>query len=183
MVSFKFAALLLASTVAAAPAAVASESIYDLCLKDIDNIDSNVRILIDQMKTYTAGIENTRAPLDTLAKVSEALASGVAHSALLPPLSHAQALGIIHHVNSTLTVDNPIAIDLVIAKRPEFQKTHLDVFLSPVFTGLLAGHESFTFNVGDKTPPDLYLTGLSVTSPISKAIAKGIAAYAGVPTQ
>lgn len=168
-----------ATGISAAPASALS--IYDQCLQDVDNIDSNVKTLITQLKTYTGTVENTKGPFETLAKIYEALASGVAYSAFLLPMSDEKALNFIQHVNSTLTVDNPIAIDLAIEKKPEFEKTGLDKLMAPALALLLAGHEAFTVQVGLRTPPQLIPTGLSVTTPISKAISKGILAYGGVP--
>ncbi|TQS33169.1 hypothetical protein Golomagni_06495 [Golovinomyces magnicellulatus] len=165
--------LLAAATgISAAPSAASAFGTYDKCLQDVDGIDTNVKDLINELKTYTGTLENTKGPFETLAKIYTALASGVAHAAFLLPMSEAQALNFIEHVNSTLTIDNPIAIDLAIKKRPEFQKTGLDKLMAPAFALLLAGHEAFTAQVGLRIPPQLIPVGLSVTTPISKAITK-----------
>lgn len=178
MLSFKPVVLFLAAFSVAAPT---GDSIFDKVMQDIDDIDSGVKTLIQQINAYEPGTQNVKEPVETMAEIYKALATGVVHSALLPPLSSDQANKLIAHVNSTLTVDNPIAVDAAIAKIPAFKESGVYVLFAPALGLLEAGHEAFTVNVGLKTPPLLIPKGLSVTSPISFALLKGIAAFSGLP--
>lgn len=184
MVSFTPLVLLLAAA-SAAPSLEASPralATIEQVNQDVDNIDTNVKHLTGLTRAYEGGILGATPQLAALSAVYLALAGGVVHSGLLPgTISAADAVGLVDHVNRTLAVDNPIAVDTLIAKRKQFQDAHVDGFIAPALELLLVGHESFSNNVLTRIPddvsPELVAGGKAAVEVISDALRKGIKTF------
>lgn len=159
-------------------AAIVQAATVAQVLQDITNIDTGVRRLIRQTSAYDGGIIEVAPQLATLGAIYAALATGVAHSGSLPKsLTAIEADLIIKHVNNTLTIDNPIAVDTTISKKPQYEDAHVAWALGPSFEALLAGHSQFTINILNRIPEEKVYEGAPVVEKITIALRKGIAAF------
>ncbi|KAM4067249.1 hydrophobic surface binding protein A domain-containing protein [Hirsutella rhossiliensis] len=155
---------------AAVSAAPLEQSLSELAVatikqvnQDVTNIDTNVKRL-------------TRL-LAALSNVYLALAGGAIHSGQLPrPIPIKDLLGLVEHVNKTLAIDNPIAVNTLISKKKELEDAKVAGFLVPRLEMLLAGHEAFSNHILARVPadasPEIKAQGKAVVEVISDALRK-----------
>lgn len=188
MLSLKPIVVFLAAAVSAASSthsqSAAAAATIEQVNRDVSNIDSNVRKLIRFAESYAGGLISGIPQLATLAGLSAALTGGVVDSAKLPrPIPLDDFVGLVRHVNRTLAVDNPRAVDALIRKKREFERAGIAPFIAPGFKLLLAGHEAFSQHVLVRTPPDappeVKAQGDGDVELISDALRKGIRAFQG----
>ena len=161
--------LLLFSTCALAATTVSQ------VLIDITNLDNNVKKLTTTTSAYTGGLIPATPQLFALIPVYTTLLKGVTDTRLLPSsLSVSEAYQIINHVNSTLAIDNPIAVDTLISKRELYAKSGLSDGIVAALGLLKLGHEAFTKNIVERVPESTLADGTSVALVISNALQKGI---------
>jgi len=152
---------------------------------DITNLDNTVNKLATTTSAYTGCLIPATPQLFALVPVYTTLLKGVTDTGLLPSsLSVSEAYQIINHVNSTLAIDNPIAVDTLISKRELYAKAGLSdgivaalglLKLGLLKLGLLKlGHEAFTKNVVERVPESTLADGTSVALVISNALQRGI---------
>lgn len=144
-------------------------------LTDITNLDNNVKSLISTTRAYTGGVVGANPQLFALIPVYTSLLKGVTDTGLLPSsLSVDEAYQIINHVNATLAVDNPIAVETLIGKRDLYEKAGLSQGIVAALGLLKLGHEAFTKNVVERIPDSTLADGTAVALVISNALQKGI---------
>lgn len=160
---------------ATAGAALATAATVSQVVSDIKVLDTNVKALTAVVDTYTGGYVDALPQLLALVPVYTSLLQGVTDSALLPSeLSTADAYEIIDVVNATLAIDNPIAVNALVARKSLYEAADLDDFLVAALGLLLLGHESFTDNVLQRIPANTSAAGIEVTDIISDALTYGI---------
>lgn len=142
---------------------------------DITTLDNNVQALTAQTALYTGGLIAAAPLLVSLTTVYLSLLQGVTDSALLPSsISESDAQSLISHVNSTLAVDNPIAVKTLEGKAELFKDQNLQDAIAASLGLLLAGHEAFTNNVLQRLPEGQSENGQDVTEIITVALTEGI---------
>ncbi|PVH85538.1 hypothetical protein DL98DRAFT_557787 [Cadophora sp. DSE1049] len=167
MVSLKSLILFAASALAA--------TTVPQVLTDITNLDNNVKALISTTSTYAGGLLPATPQLFALIPVYTTLLKGVTDTGLLPSsLSVSEAYQIINHVNATLAIDNPIAVDTLISKRELYAQAGLSDGIVAALGLLKLGYEAFTKNVVERVPESTLADGTSVALVISNALQKGI---------
>ncbi|TGO19131.1 hypothetical protein BPAE_0354g00050 [Botrytis paeoniae] len=167
MASIK-AVLLWPSTVLALPTVTQVKN-------DITTLDNNIRALTSQTALYNGGLLPAAPLLGSLTAVYLSLLQNVTDSALLPPLITASdAHSLIEHINITLTIDNPITVNILKRKKQLFKKQGLDDTIVANLDLLLAGHETFTNNVLQRLPEDQSADEQEVTQIITVAFTDGI---------
>lgn len=180
MVRILKALLFLATAATAAPSSsnLKRESTIAQVLQDVTNIDTNVKVLIDLVRKYQGGIIAAAPQLVSVTGVKAALAGGVYNSGELPDeISEADANALIAHVNATLAIDNPIALELIISKKKLYQDSALDIVLLPSLKELLKGHEAFSLNVASRVPESTLLRGLEVINVITRSLRKAVKTF------
>lgn len=146
--------------------------------KDVTAIDTGVKALIAATSAYTGGLAGSAPMLADLGAVYTALYKGVIDSGLLPPsISSTDSFALINLVNSTLAIDNPIAIDTLISKKAYFQEQGLDGVIVGAIELLKAGHDAFSANVLERVPADAVEPAMEVVEVIDEALQKGIDAF------
>ncbi|TGO36307.1 hypothetical protein BHYA_0129g00280 [Botrytis hyacinthi] len=142
---------------------------------DITTLDNNVRALTSQISPYSGGLLPAAPLLGSLTAVYLSLLQGVTDSALLPPsILESDAQSLIEHVNVTLAIDNPIAVDTLKGKKQLFKEQGLNGAIVAGLGLLLVGHEAFTNNVLQRLPEDQSANGQEVTQIITVALTDGI---------
>lgn len=142
---------------------------------DITALDNNVKKLTKTVNAYNGGFIGALPQLNALIPVYLSLLKGVADTAVLPPaISTTDAYTIIDLVNVTLAIDNPIAVNALVAKKRLYQAAGLDDFLVAALGLLELGHESFTFNALKRVPAEAADDAIAVTGIITNALKYGI---------
>ncbi|EPE36484.1 hypothetical protein GLAREA_08647 [Glarea lozoyensis ATCC 20868] len=142
---------------------------------DITALNLKVKKLTKTVNAYQGGFVGALPQLNALVPVYLSLLKGVADTAALPPsVSVTDSYTIIDLVNSTLAVDNPIAIDALVAKKSLYKAAGLNDFLVAAVGLLELGHESFTLNTLKRVPPEASADGIAVTDVITNALLYGI---------
>ncbi|KAG9943787.1 hypothetical protein KCU85_g8447, partial [Aureobasidium melanogenum] len=157
---------------------VISASVDDV-YNDITSLDQDVQALTDMVRDFQGGLIAQAPLLLQLTKVHIATRKGGYDAATLPstPLSESNALRIIDHVNTTLAVDNPIAVNVLESKKPLFDTSGTDPFIKAGLQILLDDHLYFSNEVLERTPQDLIAEANQVVDTISNALQGGIAAF------
>ncbi|OAQ60570.1 hydrophobic surface binding protein A domain-containing protein [Pochonia chlamydosporia 170] len=98
----------------------------DLYYADITTIDTNVKKLTAKAKSYTGGLIWLVPQIPLALQAAVATANAGVHSSRMPkPLPVEDLLRLTEHVNKTLAVDNPIAVDTFIAKKALYEEAGL----------------------------------------------------------
>lgn len=148
------------------------------CLQDINGIYAGVRELIPQIQSYDGNIIAAGLQSVTLSKILFALAALDQHTDELPiPITEADTNAIVQLVNSTLTINNPIAIDAIIAKKQVYVDQHFDFIILAALRALAEGHSRATANILERISQDAAARALPVTETITLALQKGIVAF------
>lgn len=157
---------------------VFSASIDDV-YNDITTLDGDVQTLTDMVRDFQGGLIAQAPLLLQLTKVHIATREGGYDASTLPttPLSESDALRIIEHVNTTLAVDNPIAVNVLKSKKPLFDASGTDPFIKAGLQILLDDHLYFSNQVLERAPQDLIAEANQVVDVISNALQGGIAAF------
>lgn len=170
MVSFTSFVLLAAATVSAAT--------VDDVLRDINGIYTNAGNLNDQAKNWDGHLITAAPQLASLALTQTALDSGVKHTDELPALlTTPEAKRILDLVNVTLYVGNPITVDTVISRKPDYVRIGQRATILEGLKKLRTGHGHFAGNVLNRLPEECTQRGLTLTYHISEALRKGILAF------
>lgn len=79
-------------------------------------------------------------------------------------------------MNSTLAIDNPLAVKTLMSKKAEYQAAGLDGIIVGALQLLKAGHDSFSYNVLSKAPDDTSVktAAQEVVEIIDAALQEGI---------
>ncbi|KAF2718267.1 hypothetical protein K431DRAFT_287772 [Polychaeton citri CBS 116435] len=148
-----------------------TQVIYD----DVTSIDEHVKTLTTATAAYQGGLLS-QAPLAIdFVPVHLATRKGYYDSLSLPAqVSIADASRIIEHVNQTLSIDNPKAVDTLISKKALFDQAGSDLFIKSGLELLLSDHLSFSNEVLKRAPAELVDEANQVVGVITVALQKGI---------
>jgi hypothetical protein len=157
---------------------VVSASVDDV-YNDITVLDQDVQALTSMVRGYQGGLIAQGPLLLQLTKVHIATRKGGYDASTLPttPLSENDALRLIEHVNTTLSVDNPIAVDVLKSKKPLFEASGTVPFIKAGLQILLDDHLYFSNEVLERAPQDLIAEANQAVDVISNALQGGIAAF------
>jgi hypothetical protein len=157
---------------------VVSASVDDV-YNDITVLDQDVQALTSMVRGYQGGLIAQGPLLLQLTKVHIATRKGGYDASTLPttPLSENDALRLIEHVNTTLSVDNSIAVDVLKSKKPLFGASGTVPFIKAGLQILLDDHLYFSNEVLERAPQDLIAEANQVVDVISNALQGGIAAF------
>jgi hypothetical protein len=157
---------------------VISASVDDV-YNDITVLDQDVQALTSMVRGYQGGLIAQGPLLLQLTKVHIATRKGGYDASTLPttPLSENDALRLIEHVNTTLSVDNPIAVDVLKSKKPLFEASGTVPFIKAGLQILLDDHLYFSNEVLERAPQDLIAEANQAVDVISNALQGGIAAF------
>jgi len=166
------------STLLLSVSTVISASVDDV-VNDITVLDQDVQDLTSMVRGYQGGLIAQGPLLLQLTKVHIATRKGGYDASTLPttPLSESDALRLIEHVNTTLAVDNPIAVDVLKSKKSLFDASGTDPFIKAGLQILLDDHLYFSNEVLERAPQDLIAEANQVVDVISNALQGGIAAF------
>lgn len=166
------------STLLLSVSTVISASVDDV-YNDITVLDQDVQTLTSMVRGYQGGLIAQGPLLLQLTKVHIATRKGGYDASTLPttPLSESDALRLIEHVNTTLSVDNPIAVDVLKSKKPLFEASGTVPFIKAGLQILLDDHLYFSNEVLERAPQDLITEANQVVDVISNALQGGIAAF------
>lgn len=162
-----FFTLLFASLVAAAQ--------IDVVIDDVTALDQDVQDLTADVRAYNGGLLAQSPLLLGVTKVHVATRKGYYDSKDLPrPLSETDATRLIDHVNNTLAIDNPIAVETLKGKKDLFDASGTSIFIKGGLQILLDDHLDFSNEVLERAPKSLEQDANSVVDVISDALRSGI---------
>ena len=168
----------LISTLFISAAAVVSASQVDVVINDITALDKDVQSLTANVRAYNGGLIPQIPQLFGLTQVHLATRKGYYDSKTLPsPLSETDATRLIQHVNETLSVDNPIAVEVLISKKEFFDKAGTSLVIKEGLKILLKDHLDFSYEVLERAPADQLAEGNEVVDVITNALQHGIATF------
>ncbi|KAG9532305.1 hypothetical protein KCU93_g1119, partial [Aureobasidium melanogenum] len=159
------------STLLLSISTVISASVDDV-YNDITSLDQDVQTLTYMVRDFQGGLIAQGPLLLQLTKVHIATRKGGYDTSTLPttPLSESDALRIIDHVNTTLAVDNPIAVNVLRSRKPLFDASGTDPFIKAGLQILLDDHLYFSNEVLERAPQDLVAKANQVVDTISNAL-------------
>ncbi|KAM0722307.1 hypothetical protein Q7P37_001748 [Cladosporium fusiforme] len=156
-------------------ATVAAASQVDVVIDDVTALDQDVKDLTAGVRAYNGGLLAQSPLLLGLTKVHIATRTGYYDSKSLPrPLTETDATRLIDHVNATLAIDNPIAVEVLIGKKNLFEAAGTTVFIKGGLEILLDDHLKFSNEVLDRAPEGLEGDGQEVVDVITRALENGI---------
>jgi len=165
----------LISTLLLSAAAVVSSSQVDVVIDDITALDQDVQSLTANVRAYNGGLIPQIPQLFGLTKVHLATRKGYYDATSLPsPLSETDATRLIEHVNQTLSIDNPIAVDVLISKKEFFDAAGTSPVIKEGLKILLDDHLDFSYEVLERAPADKLADGNEVVDVITVALQRGI---------
>lgn len=159
-------------------ATAVSASQVDVVIDDISALDQDVQSLTAKVRAFNGGLIPQVPQLFGLTQVHLATRKGYYSATALPrPLTEEDGLRLIEHVNKTLAIDNPIAVEVLESKKPLFDAAGT----SPVIKGglklLLSDHLAFSNEVLERAPPSLLADGNAVVDVITNALQHGIETF------
>jgi hypothetical protein len=159
-------------------ASVVSTSQVDLVIDDITALDKDVQSLTAKVRAYNGGLIAQTPQLFGLTQVHLATRKGYYDSTALPsPLSGNDAARLIEHVNNTLSIDNPIAVNVLISKKGLFDAAGTSPVIKEGLKVLLDDHLAFSNEVLERAPADQLAEGNEVVDVITNALQHGIATF------
>jgi hypothetical protein len=159
-------------------ATVVSTSQVDVVIDDITALDKDVQSLTAKVRAYNGGLIAQTPQLFGLTQVHLATRKGYYDSTSLPsPLSENDAARLIEHVNQTLSVDNPIAVQVLISKKELFDAAGTSPVIKEGLKVLLDDHLAFSNEVLERAPADQLAEGNEVVDVITNALQHGIATF------
>lgn len=148
--------------------------VYD----DVSAINENVLELTETTRAYQGGLVGQLPVAIDFTPVYAATRKGFYDSLLLPAqVSSSDAQLLIEHVNQTLAVNNPRAVDVLKSKKPLFQQAGSTPLIKSGLELLLFAHLSFSNEVAKRIPAELKAEGQSVIDVITVALQDGVAFY------
>lgn len=151
MVSFKV--ILSSIALSSAVLAVPQTNYTGLCYNDITNIDNNIKELTAKVKDFNGGLFSAVQQIPLALEATVATASAGLHSAFLArPLPVDDLLRLADHVNKTLAVDSPLAMQALVSKEPVYEQIGLK---GPIHLGLKAYlilYQQVAKNILDRVP-------------------------------
>ena len=159
-------------------ATAVSASQVDVVINDITALDQDVQSLTAKVRAFNGGLIPQVPQLFGLTQVHLATRKGYYSATGLPrPLTEEDGIRLIDHVNRTLAIDNPIAVEVLESKKPLFDAAGT----SPVIKGglklLLSDHLAFSNEVLERAPPSLLAEGNAVVDVITNALQHGIETF------
>ena len=147
-------------------------------LNDITSLDQDVKKLTAAVDAYQGGLLGQLPLLADLTLVHVATNKGASDAKTLPTtLTFPDAKSIIVHVNGTLSVDNPKAIQVLESKKSLFQATGSGPAIKFGLQTLLNDHLDFSNAVLERTPQSLIADANAVVDVITNALQAGINAF------
>ncbi|KAK3182124.1 hypothetical protein K4F52_006493 [Lecanicillium sp. MT-2017a] len=160
-------------------ATVAASSMEQV-IQSVSNINSNVEKLTEKVNAWDGGLISAAPQLLTLGLISKALDSGVYHTGHLHTLlTSKESTTLLDHVNATLYVSNPIAVDAVLKKMDKYEKIGTTGTIAASLKKLLDGHGKFSANIVIRLPEEFLQRGVELSEHITLALRKGILAFGG----
>ena len=170
-----FISTLIHSLLIRAAAAAVLSSQVNVVYNDITTIDKNVKKLTLATASYKGGAVGLVPVNIDFVPVYGATRKGYYDSLLLPSqLSESDAQRLIDHVNQTLSIDNPKAVNVLKSKKLLLQPKGLDPFIKTGLEALLSAHLSFSNEVAKRIPQDQQPQGHEVINVITVALQDGI---------
>lgn len=159
-------------------AAVVAGSQVDVVIDDITALDKDVQSLTANVRAYNGGLIPQVPQLFGLIEVHLATRKGYYDATGLPSkLSEDDASRLINHVNETLSVDNPIAVEVLISKKPYFDAAGTSAVIKEGLKVLLNDHLDFSYEVLERAPADRLADGKEVVDVITVALQRGVATF------
>lgn len=150
------------------------QTVYD----DITKIDNAVLELTNTTQAYNGGFIPQLPLAIDFVPVHLATRKGFYDSLLLPDtLTNADALLLIEHVNQTLSVDNPAAVNVLISKKSLFDAEDSTPLIKAGLQLLLSDHLSFSNEVAKRIPAELQADGQEVIDVITVALQDGVTTF------
>ncbi|KAI6806426.1 hypothetical protein KC367_g3429 [Hortaea werneckii] len=147
---------------------------------DVTNIDESVQKLISATEAYQGGLLSQAPIAIDFVPTHLATRKGFYDSLLLPStVSESDAHALVEHVNNTLAIDNPRAVDTLISKKPQIEKVGDEGIIKAGIQLLLSDHLSFSDEVLKRTPADVLPQANDVVDVITVALRKGVDAFSG----
>ncbi|KAM3414482.1 hypothetical protein BST61_g9643 [Cercospora zeina] len=146
---------------------------------DISTINRNVLELTETTEDYNGGLISQLPFIVDFNPVYLATRKGFYDSLLLPdPLTQSDAQLLIDHVNATLAVNNPIAVDVVKSKKVFFDEAGTSRVVRGGLELLLFAHLSFSNEVAKRIVDEHQRAeGQAVIDVITVALEDGIAFF------
>ncbi|KAB8298630.1 hypothetical protein EYC80_000809 [Monilinia laxa] len=145
---------------------------------DISAIDKNIQTLTTQATSYTGGLTDGLAILNSLSNIYSSFMQGATDASDLPAsFSESDAQSLIDYTNSTVLVDSTTAVKTLEGKKEHFQEVQLAGSVATALSDLLAGHQKFTEQVVQRTPENLTADAMSVLDLIIEVLKDGIAFF------
>lgn len=156
-------------------ATAVSSSQVDVVIDDITALDKDVQSLTAKVRAYNGGLIPQVPQLFGLTEVHLATRKGYYSATSLPrPLTEEDGARLIEHVNETLAIDNPIAVQVLESKKPLFDAAGTSPVIKDGLKLLLSDHLAFSNEVLERSPADLLAEANAVVDVISNALQHGI---------
>jgi hypothetical protein len=92
-------------------------------------------------------------------------------------LTEEDGIRLIDHVNRTLAIDNPIAVEVLESKKQLFDAAGTSPIIKGGLKLLLSDHLAFSNEVLERAPPSLLADGNAVVDVITNALQHGIETF------
>jgi hypothetical protein len=161
-------------------ATAVSASQVDVVIDDITALDQDVQSLTAEVRAYKGGLVAQTPQLFGLTQVHLATREGYYSATTLPrPLTEEDGARIIEHVNETLAIDNPIAVEVLESKKQLFDTAGTSPAIKAGLKLLLSDHLAFSNEVLERTPASQLAEANAVVDVISNALQHGINTFSG----
>lgn len=149
-------------------------TVYDTVTK----IDNAVLELTASTQAYNGGFIPQLPLAIDFVPVHLATRKGFYDSLLLPQtLTVSDAQRLIEHVNNTLSVDNPAAVNVLKGKKSLFDAEHSTPLIKAALQLLLSDHLAFSNEVAKRVPAELQEDGQKVIDVITIALEDGVETF------
>lgn len=156
-------------------ATAVSSSQVDVVIDDITALDKDVQSLTAKVRAYNGGLIAQTPQLFGLTQVHLATRKGYYSATTLPrPLTENDGARLIEHVNETLAIDNPIAVEVLESKKSLFDAAGTSPIIKGGLELLLSDHLAFSNEVLERAPPSQLADANAVVDVISNALQHGI---------
>jgi hypothetical protein len=147
----------------------------DVVIDDITALDQDVQSLTAKVRAYNGGLIAQTPQLLGLTQVHLATRKGYYSATTLPcPLTEEDGARIIEHVNETLAIDNPIAVEVLESKKQLFDAAGTTPVIRAGLNLLLSDHLAFSNEVLERAPASQLAEANAVVDVISNALQHGI---------
>lgn len=160
------------------PLVAAQTPQVDTVYETVTKIDNAVIELTASTESYNGGFIPQLPLAIDFVPVHLATRKGFYDSLLLPnTLTTADASRLIEHVNQTLSVDNPAAVNVLKGKKDLFDAEHSTPLIKAALQLLLSDHLSFSNEVAKRVPAELVAEGQKVIDVITVALEDGVQTF------